>query len=61
MVAKNEIWTPSAEVQELAEEFRKETKAKLKEAAIKLKCAPEELKYRIVDDDNGIIEIQRST
>ncbi len=46
-------------VEELQREFTDELKTMLKEAALKVGCSVEELKYRVSND--GIVEIQRMT
>jgi len=51
------IITPETPVEELQRAFTEELKGKMKEAAMRLGCPAEELKYRV--DNNGVVEIAR--
>ena len=59
MVARNKIWTPGSEVEELAEEFRQETRDMLEKIALENNVPVESLKFTV--DNQGIINVQNMT
>ncbi len=59
MVAQNEIWTPTSDMESIAEDFRKETEEMLKKVALENNCDVDELKFSV--NSVGIVNIQRMT
>ncbi|KKL63464.1 hypothetical protein LCGC14_2174810, partial [marine sediment metagenome] len=55
----NEIWTPTSDMESLAEDFRKETEAMLKKVALENGCDVDELKFSV--NGLGVVNIQRMT
>ncbi len=59
MVKATDIWTPSSNVENLADEFRQETEMMLKKVAHDNNCNVEELKFNV--NSNGMVNIRRMT
>ena len=59
MVAINKIYKGKTPLGELQQAFKAEVKGILKDAALKMKCSIEQLKYRF--DNLGRVEVQKMT
>ena len=59
MVAINKIYKGESPVEEIQQAFKGEVKAILKNAALRMKCTVEQLKYRF--DNLGRVEVQKMT
>lgn len=59
LVKKTKIFKGETPLEELGQAFRDEVEGMLKDAALKLNCAVEELKYRF--DNLGRVEVVRMT
>ena len=59
MVAINKIYKGETPLGELQQAFKAEIKGILKDAALKMKCSIEQLKYRF--DNLGRVEVQKMT
>ncbi len=59
MVAQVKIYKGETPAEELQQAFTDEMTGIMKDAALKLNCSPEELKYRI--DNLGRVEVRRMT
>ncbi len=59
MVARTKIYKGESPLSELQQTFKTEIKGMLKDAAVKMKCSIEQLKYRF--DNLGRVEVQKMT
>lgn len=59
MVARTKIYKGESPLGELQQAFKEETKGILEDAALKMGCSIEQLKYRF--DNLGRVEVQKMT